>query len=127
MHCGWIALLLIYGQLCASEKADRIRQLENKFVPPCCWRDSLATHRSPEAQRMRAKVAELIEQGLTDQEVVELFTDRFGERILREPSGVRGRWLYILPPVTVLAGLLLLLRFLRLSLKRQCLTGIEGT
>ena len=121
-----IVFAIALGQLCAAGSSDRIRQLEDKFVSPCCWRESLATHGSPEAQRMRVQVAERIEQGWTDQQIVDSFVARLGERILREPTGMKQRWLYMLPSLALLGGLIALLQFLRLSLKRARRAEMEA-
>lgn len=116
-----LKFILVTGLLaCAAiAETDRALRLEEKFVAPCCWRESIARHSSPEAERMRAKVVELVNEGKTDEEIVNFFVSRFGIRILREPPGQKAVWLYILPVAVLVAGLFMLLRFVRKSLEKQ--------
>jgi cytochrome c-type biogenesis protein CcmH len=78
------------------------RGVEDQFVAPCCWRESLATHRSPEADAMRRELRELLQSGKTESEIVSLYVERYGQRILREPRGGLGIWLTVVP--IVIAG-----------------------
>lgn len=85
----------------------------NRFIAPCCWRESLATHNSPEADRLRKQILNLIEDGRTEQQITGMLVNTYGTRILREPPGVRGQWLYAMPVVISAMGGLALWRYLR--------------
>jgi cytochrome c-type biogenesis protein CcmH len=102
-------LTLLLAASPISFAADRVpsRRIEERFLAPCCWRESVAVHRSPEAEEMRAEIQELVKSGKTEAEIVELFVERYGERILREPRGGLSLWLILVPVVVLLTGTLL--------------------
>src|ERR1700724_3351319 len=82
--------------LVALERGDA-RQIEARFVAPCCWHEHLAVHNSPAADEMRAEIAALIASGRTETEIVDHYVARYGERILREPRGQGWLWLTLTP------------------------------
>jgi cytochrome c-type biogenesis protein CcmH/NrfF len=89
----------------ALERGDAHR-IEANFVAPCCWRQNLAVHDSPEAYEMRAEIAKFVASGRTEAEIVNYYVAHYGERILREPRGQRWFWLTLTPIAAIaLAGL----------------------
>lgn len=115
--CGFVLGAQADRSLDAAQKA-RYQELCESLVAPCCWRESLAVHRSPEALQGRDEVAALILAGKSDQEIVAAFETRYGARVLMEPQGERSRWLYLLPVLALLAGVLAAVRFLRTRVRR---------
>jgi cytochrome c-type biogenesis protein CcmH len=111
-------LLVATAVLFAADLPDPSARIHEQLLAPCCWRENLATHQSPEAQRMRAEIAQLIESGKTETEIVDLYVERYGERILSEPRGQRSFWLNIVPWLALAAGASLLLRYLRQVLRQ---------
>ncbi len=97
----------------------RYQRLCEALVAPCCWRESVAMHRSPEALRARDEVAALILEGKSDHEILDDFVSRYGARVLMEPSGSRSQWLYVLPFLVLLAGVLSVVHFLRSRTRRK--------
>lgn len=106
----------------ASQQA-RYQKLCESLVAPCCWSESLALHRSPEAMQARDEVAALILQGKPDQDILDDFAARYGTRVLIEPPGSRARWLYVLPAVALVAGFVWVIRFLRSRTRRRPANG----
>lgn len=98
--------------LVGQETDAKIRQIEARFVSPCCWRENLAVHGSQVAEQLRDLVATLVRSGKTEPQIVDYFVARFGERILREPRGTRFRLLTITPIFALGIGFLLVVRFL---------------
>lgn len=76
-------------------------------------------HRSPESLQGRDEVAALILAGKSDQEILADFESRYGARVLIEPQGERSLWLYTLPALAALAGLLGAMWVLRMWLRRR--------
>jgi len=89
------------------------REIQEKFIAPCCWRENLAVHRSPEADLMRAEIDRFLAEGKTDEEIVDHYLARYGERILRVPRGQRSWWLFSLPVAALAAGGVFLARYLK--------------
>jgi len=92
---------------------QRIRQLEESMLAPCCWAESVAVHRSEIAARMRAEIAKFVAQGMTDREILDHYKGIHGARILREPEGGARFLVYLIPVVATVAGLLLVLVVIR--------------
>lgn len=105
MFSHWlpVALALIF----ASDTAPQSQAIEERFLAPCCWRENLAAHRSPEAEAMRAELRQLLESGKTEDEIVAFYVAKYGQRILREPQGDQAVWLQVIPILGIAAGVLL--------------------
>jgi len=96
----------------ATETAVEARRIQARFLSPCCWRENLAVHDSPVAKQLRSEIERLVASGQTESQIVDEYVARYGERILREPRGVRFQILTITPIVALGIGCLLLFRFL---------------
>jgi cytochrome c-type biogenesis protein CcmH len=108
------AVLLPCGSLLAA--APDVQRIQNRFVAPCCWQESVAVHRSEAAAEMRAEIGRMVAAGRTEDQIVSEYVARYGERILLEPLGSKLLWLRLIPVAAAalaLAGLILLIRRLR--------------
>lgn len=112
--CLVAALAVLVGprSLAAQQTEARARQVEARFVSPCCWRENLAVHDSQVAEQLRTLIAEMVQSRRTESQIVDYMVARFGERILREPRGNRFRFLNLTPIAALAIGLWLVLRFL---------------
>lgn len=86
---------------------ESYQRLAQQLIAPCCWREPIAMHRSAEALQMQDEVRQWLLQGRTEDEIKATYVSRYGDRILADPPGLTGRWLYVMP-VAVFLGLLLL-------------------
>lgn len=103
---GWSA-----AALCAAaapwmtpaqrEQSDRIA---GSLIAPCCWRETVRVHHSPEANGVRESIEKQVLEGKSDAEIVEAFVSEYGERILREPRGQKAVWLNVIPLLFTAAG-----------------------
>lgn len=93
--------------------AGEARRIEERFLAPCCWSESLAFHNSPKAVEMREEVEGLVAAGKSEAQIVDLYVARYGERILREPRGGRRTVLTLGPLVALALGGTLLVVYLR--------------
>ncbi|HUM04231.1 MAG TPA: cytochrome c-type biogenesis protein CcmH [Terriglobales bacterium] len=100
------------GRPLSPAESRHYERLTHALIAPCCWREPIAIHRSEEAIRMLDEVAQLIVSGRSEDEIKAMYVARYGERILADPPGRQGQWLYVVP-VGVL-GSLTLLAILRL-------------
>lgn len=68
-------LFLVTGLLTApsaiAATTDSVRTITERFVAPCCWRENLAVHQSPDAEKTRAEIVQLVAAGKTEDEIVE--------------------------------------------------------
>ena len=112
IRASFLGLLLAIAPMLAADIADPARAVEERFLAPCCWRENLAVHRSPDAEAMRAEIRQLVSSGKTELEIIDHFVAKYGERILREPRGAVSVWLIVVPVVVLFGGAMLLVGFL---------------
>jgi cytochrome c-type biogenesis protein CcmH len=80
------------------------KEIENLLIAPCCWRQAVAVHYSPAADRVRAEVREMLASGLGRQEILERYIAEHGERILSKPPASGFNLLAYFLPVLFLVG-----------------------
>jgi len=93
-------------------ESERYSKLTHELIAPCCWSEPIAIHRSEEALQMLNEVEQLVLAGRSEEEIKAIYVARYGVRILADPPGKAGQWLYVVP--FALLGCLLLLATLRL-------------
>ncbi|MDX2152032.1 MAG: cytochrome c-type biogenesis protein CcmH [Bryobacteraceae bacterium] len=76
-------------------------------------------HRSEDAARMRAEVRSMVEQGKSEQEILDRFVSQYGERVLMEPRGRRRMWLNVMPWAALGAGGAFLVAYLARQRERE--------
>ncbi len=93
----------------------RVEALTTRLRCPVCQGLNVAESRSEAALAMKARIRELVTQGYTQDQVVEYFTDRYGDWVLLEPPRVGVNWLLWSGPFGLLAvgGLLIGIRLRR--------------
>ena len=90
------------------------RQIEHMLIAPCCWNQPVSEHASPASDEVKAQIRAWLGQGMTRQQVLDAFVERYGARILAEPPNKgAGRFLYLGPWIVFGAsaiGLVVLVR-----------------
>ncbi len=85
------------------------RRLDQTFIAPCCFANTLAEHRSPVAEELRQELRTMLAGGATETQVIDAFVTKYGERILAAPKPQGFNLLaYVLPAVAVAVGLLII-------------------
>jgi len=92
---------------------QRILRLENSLLAPCCYSEPVARHMSDVAIAMRAEIEQFVASGRSDQEILDLYTQRYGARILVEPQGARWWWMHVVPVAVLVLGLVAVALVLR--------------
>lgn len=91
-------------------QGDRAYELEQRLRCPVCKTVSIAESTSDTAVAMRATVAEQVEAGRSDQEIIAWFTERYGDWVLQDPpASGRTLPLWLLPLGVAAAGVVLVL------------------
>lgn len=67
-------------------QAERVEALSRQFACPECSGQSVAASNAPAAQNIRSAVAEMVAQGVPDEQIRGRITDRFGERVSLVPA-----------------------------------------
>lgn len=93
------------------------KEIEHSLVAPCCWNMTVDQHESPASHQVRDKIAELLEQSKTKEEILTYFTaqPQYGERILAAPSqkNFLGKMAYWLIPIAFIFGGLIAVKTIR--------------
>lgn len=93
---------------------ETVRKITSQLMAPCCWSMTADMHGSEAAQNIRAQVREALAQGYAEEKILTAFVAMYGERILAKPTREGFNLLgWILPPVALAVGGLVLWRYLR--------------
>lgn len=119
-----LPLLLVLGGLAFTQDGSgvtieaRVFDIARQLRCPICVSESVAASSSQIAVTMREEIQELVQAGLTDQEILASFTESYGDWVLLEPPR-RGLHLlvWLLPAVVAVVGLIMLVGFMRRSVK----------
>ena len=107
------ALLSLLWLLPLAAEDNPVRRIQDRFLAPCCWQQSVAVHDSEAASQMRAEIARMVAAGKSEDQIVEFYVARYGDRILREPRGSTFWWLTLTPLVLIATSAAWLLRYIR--------------
>lgn len=121
-----LALLATYSHVAAVSPQElqpkdmaRVKRLEESLLSPCCYGEPVSRHMSEVAFQMRKEIAERVQAGQSDQEILDHYKLLYGEQVLVEPDGRKKVVLYSLPVLISIAGLGIVLLFLHHALKRD--------
>jgi cytochrome c-type biogenesis protein CcmH len=92
------------------EKQAQYQRMTHELRCMQCLNTSIADSQVDLAADLRNEVRDLVEAGKTDEEIRQFMVDRYGEFILFRP---RTPWLYILPVLFVLIGVVVAVRVIR--------------
>ena len=88
---------------------DQVNAIAKQMYCPVCENTPLDVCPTQACIEWRELIREMLAQGKTETEIKQYFVDRFGDRVLAAPPARGLNWLvYIIPPVAILAGVLIL-------------------
>lgn len=99
-----IVVGLTSGESTTSTPDERLAALSESIKCPFCSGESLAESPSGVAADYRALIAERIEAGYTDEEILEEFAANFGDAYILDTSTSRWSLALWLLPILALAG-----------------------
>jgi cytochrome c-type biogenesis protein CcmH/NrfF len=108
-------LFLPSAQASYGQGDPRLEKLYTSFMAPCCWRDNLAEHSSPEAESLRGRIATMVRDGESDGTIQAKLVAEYGQRILTLPEGATRQWLFWTPWLMGAAGLAAIFAWMRRS------------
>jgi cytochrome c-type biogenesis protein CcmH len=104
-----VAATLLLG---GAPETDRVTDLGHQLRCPVCQSESVADSRSDTALAMQARIGELVDDGWSDEQILDHFVARYGDWILLSPPlELRSAALWLLPPVALVGVLLALQRW----------------
>lgn len=105
-------ILMMIGLVAFTEQAlaqepdfDRINAIAKDLNCPTCAGLNLADCRTQTCAQWRGQIGDLVQEGYSDQEVLDFFATRYGEQVLQAPPK-RGftLLLWVLPFIAILAA-----------------------
>jgi len=92
-------------------------------MAPCCYGGTVYDHGHPE---MEAEIKALVEAGKTKQEILDLYTQRYGERILAVPIAQGfNLMVWVAPGIIAAIGFLIVGLYLKTTRKKPPATSAE--
>ena len=116
-----LAGVVVAGLVMGEEtESDRIKALGTRIKCPVCQGEPIADSPAETARAMMDIVAERVDAGETDEQIIDYFTARYGDGILLDPP-FEGRTLalWLLPVVALAAGIALILGRRRAPHRRE--------
>ena len=114
-----LAILILFSSAAfATEKSidDRVNEIAYLLMCPVCQGQSVAESNSNLANDMRQIIRKQLEEGKTNEEVLDYFVKRYGDSILSSPPTRGINWLlWIMPGVAVVLGAVGIALFLHKS------------
>jgi cytochrome c-type biogenesis protein CcmH len=100
------------------------KAIEAKIIAPCCWTQPVSQHYSEAASQIRQQVREMLSAGKSEEQILDFYVSRYGERILASPRA-RGfnALVYVLPWASLAAGMAVVGLVLRKWLVRRAYPG----
>ncbi|MGD9652498.1 MAG: cytochrome c-type biogenesis protein CcmH [Candidatus Dadabacteria bacterium] len=111
-------LFLFSAAAIATEKSldDRVNEIAYLLMCPVCQGQSVAESNSNLANDMRQIIRKQLEEGKTNQEVIDYFVSSYGDSILASPPKKGINWLlWVMPGVAVVLGAVGIALFLHKS------------
>jgi cytochrome c-type biogenesis protein CcmH len=89
----------------SGSSPDDVNRVASKLYCPVCENEPLDVCQTAACVQWKAQIGQFLAEGKTDEEIVQIFVQRFGLRVQGEPplQGIT-LLLYILPIVALLAG-----------------------
>lgn len=93
---------------------DEVNRIAKQLYCPVCENIPLDICPTQACVQWRATIREKLVLGWKEDQIKQYFVDQYGDRVLATPPATGFNWLiYVLPPVVIIIGALLLLRTIK--------------
>ena len=100
-----IILLIVSQSIFASEKQIDPKEIQKNLRCLVCQGQSISDSNSDFAQTIKMVVDDLVNEGLTEDEIYSFMSDKYGEWIVFKPQlNVQNSLLWILPYMALILG-----------------------
>ncbi len=94
--------------------ADDVNRIAKQMYCPVCENEPLDACRTAACQQWRAQIGQMLAEGQTEQQIKDYFVARYGVRVLAQPPAQgTSLWLYVLPIVGLIVGVIIIVWLLR--------------
>ena len=102
----------------AESQEDLAQSIDRNIMCPVCPSETIDESQVPIAKQMRDIVREKLSLGETKEEILDYFSQRYGEAILAKPTAEGFNLIvWIIPPIIVVVGMVLVVLVVR-SMRR---------
>jgi cytochrome c-type biogenesis protein CcmH len=94
---------------------DEVNAVAHQLYCPVCENTPLDVCPTDACRDWREQIRGMLAEGKTEDQILQYFVDQFGDRVLSAPPlSTKFNWIiYILPPIIILAGAIILFRSLK--------------
>ena len=97
---------------------DEVNRIAHQLYCPVCENTPLDVCPTEACRQWRDLIRQQLSQGRSEDQIKQYFVVQYGARVLAEPPRTGLNWLvYVLPPVIILTGAILLLRAMKMWTK----------
>lgn len=121
-----LVIMAAHAAAPTAEQRVRIQKLETMLLAPCCYSEVVSRHGSEVAQTMRREIQAWVLAGKTDREIVNVYKQRHGERVLIEPEGAAWWWSNLVPWVMLAIGSAIVVMLIRAWMPPRPVAIAEG-
>jgi len=108
-----ISILALVGILLAQEKSELIIDIEQSLMATCCWSGTVYDHGNKE---MELNITAMVGDGKTKAEILDYYTDQYGERVLAVPKAEGFNIFAWIAPIVIFGlGLTIIFLYVRTS------------
>jgi len=115
-----LSILVFSGIIWAQEKSELIIDVEQSLMATCCWSGTVYDHGNKE---MELNIAAMVGEGKTKAEILDYYTEQYGERVLAVPKAEGFNIFAWIAPIFIF-GLGLTIIFLYMRTSKDNLTPI---
>lgn len=113
-----LAIVLIPATIVHAQDStpsdDQVNEIAGQLYCPVCENTPLDVCPTDACRQWRDLIRQMISEGKSEAEIKQYFAENYGARVLSEPPRTGLNWfVYIIPPVIILAGALFLFRALK--------------
>jgi cytochrome c-type biogenesis protein CcmH len=123
-YTNWLLISLILGLVLAFTGSafaqdilpsdDEVNAIAKGIYCPVCENTPLDVCPTQVCAQWRELIREQLGMGWSEAQIKQYFVDQYGDRVLASPPARGLNWLvYVLPPLAILSGALILFRTLR--------------
>jgi cytochrome c-type biogenesis protein CcmH len=93
---------------------DQVNQIAKNLYCPVCENIPLDVCPTAACEQWRQVIADKLAAGWSEQQIYDYFVEQYGDRVLATPPARGLNWLiYVIPPLALLSGVLILGQVLR--------------
>ena len=115
-----LSILVFTGIIWAQEKSELIIDVEQSLMATCCWSGTVYDHGNKE---MELNIAAMVGEGKTKAQILDYYTEQYGERVLAVPKAEGFNIFAWIAPIFIF-GLGLAIIFLYMRTSKDNLTPI---